>query len=494
MSSKWNINLDFTKKQTISLKKNRRNLLIKAALTAAILTATSFGFAFSMTATASADESFEKVFHVYVGDQYVGAVSNEAAVTEVIEEKEHQAKETYKNLHLDGSSQVAVIPEQVFSSETDDSSTLSRLDEELVVEAESYALQVDGQSVIYLKDEAAYHETFRLLKLEYVSESELKQYEANASVASLPALKKDETRVKEIKIAESVSGENTMVNPAEILTPRQAVDVLKTGALEKEVYKVQQGDVLGSIAARHGLTTAQLIELNKGLTENSLLQIDQKINVTVEKPLVNVEVIKEKRTVHVMPFEKIIKEDDTMYKGDTIEKQQGSKGKKEVSYLISELNGSVAGKKVTDETVLSEPVDQVTVVGTKVVSSRGTGEFAWPAVGGYISSEMGSRWGSYHRGIDIARPSNYNILASDNGVVTFTGWDGTYGQKIVVDHNNGYQTIYAHLSEIDVNVGQVVPQGSVMGIMGSTGRSTGTHLHFEIHKNGSLVNPLSYLN
>lgn len=107
---------------------------------------------------------------------------------------------------------------------------------------------------------------------------------------------------------------------------------------------------------------------------------------------------------------------------------------------------------------------------------------------------MGSRWGSYHRGIDIARPSNYNIKASDNGVVTAVGWEGTYGQRIVINHNNGYETVYAHLSEIKVSVGQVVPQGSVIGIMGSTGRSTGTHLHFEVHKNGALVDPLSYLN
>lgn len=101
--------------------------------------------------------------------------------------------------------------------------------------------------------------------------------------------------------------------------------------------------------------------------------------------------------------------------------------------------------------------------------------------------------GEFHRGIDIARPSNYTIKASDNGVVTFTGWDGTYGNKIVINHNNGYETVYAHLSQIDVTVGQVVAQGSSIGIMGSTGNSTGTHLHFEVHQNGSVVNPLSYL-
>ncbi|RHW36131.1 M23 family peptidase [Lysinibacillus yapensis] len=493
MSSKWNINEDFTKKQTTSLINSKRNQLVRAALIAVLFTVIGYGFTFLNHGTANANDSIEKVFHVYVKDTYIGAVSNKEAVAEVIEEKEKQAKATYKNYNLDGNSNITLIPEQVFTYETDDLATLEKLNEELIVEAESYALQIDGQPVIYLKDKAAYNKTLRLFKLQYVSESELKQYEANASVETLPALKEDETRIKEINLTESISGEEAKVNPAEIVTPKKAVEFLKTGSLQKEKYEVQQGDVLGSIASDHDLATAELIELNPGLAEDALLQIGQEINVTVEKPLVNVEIVKEKKTINKMPFEKIVKKDKKKYKGEKVVKQEGSNGKKEVSYVISEVNGKVVEKEVTEENVLSKPVDQVTIVGTKVVSSRGTGDFAWPTVGGYISSQMGERWGSYHRGIDIARPSNYNILAADNGVVTFAGWDGTYGQKITVNHNNGYQTVYGHLSEIKVNVGQVVPQGSVMGIMGSTGRSTGTHLHFEILKNGSLVNPLSYL-
>ena len=107
---------------------------------------------------------------------------------------------------------------------------------------------------------------------------------------------------------------------------------------------------------------------------------------------------------------------------------------------------------------------------------------------------MGPRWGRNHDGIDIARPSNRTIKASDNGRVTFTGWDGTYGQKVVINHSNGYETVYAHLASITVSVGDVVEQGQQIGVMGSTGRSTGVHLHFEVRNNGSLVNPMSVLN
>ena len=75
----------------------------------------------------------------------------------------------------------------------------------------------------------------------------------------------------------------------------------------------------------------------------------------------------------------------------------------------------------------------------------------------------------------------------------FAGTSGTYGNRIVINHNNGFTTLYGHLSSINVEVGQVVEKGSVIGIMGSTGNSTGTHLHFEVEKNGSLENPLSYV-
>ncbi|UTW70818.1 peptidoglycan DD-metalloendopeptidase family protein [Anaerobacillus sp. HL2] len=109
-------------------------------------------------------------------------------------------------------------------------------------------------------------------------------------------------------------------------------------------------------------------------------------------------------------------------------------------------------KQIVSENVTKEPVDRIVLRGTKVSSSRGTGKLAWPAVGVATSSYQGNRWGKYHRGIDIARPSNYNILAADNGKVTFTGWDSGYGNKVIIDHNNGMETVYAHLSSIAVDV------------------------------------------
>ena len=118
-----------------------------------------------------------------------------------------------------------------------------------------------------------------------------------------------------------------------------------------------------------------------------------------------------------------------------------------------------------------------------------TGRFSWPARG--LITTYFSGW---HPGIDVAAAVGTAIGAADGGSVTFTGWDSTgYGYRVVVSHGNGYTTTYNHLSSIAVRAGQSVGKGQLIGGMGSTGRSTGSHLHFEILRNGSFVNPLGVL-
>jgi len=122
----------------------------------------------------------------------------------------------------------------------------------------------------------------------------------------------------------------------------------------------------------------------------------------------------------------------------------------------------------------------------------GTGTFIWPTPLHYLS---GYDYSSIHPAIDIAGSTGHAIFASDSGVVVYSGWnDWGYGYVIVIDHGNGWQTLYAHLSAINVGCGQAVFQGQVIGAMGSTGNSTGSHLHFEIMNDEyGKVNPWNYL-
>lgn len=130
--------------------------------------------------------------------------------------------------------------------------------------------------------------------------------------------------------------------------------------------------------------------------------------------------------------------------------------------------------------------------GTVVDGVVGTGTFIWPAPSHYLS---GYNYSSIHPAIDIAGDTGNAIFASDSGVVVYSGWnDWGYGYVIVLDHGNGWQTLYAHLSAINVGCGQSVSQGAVIAAMGSTGNSSGSHLHFEMmHDEYGKVNPMNFL-
>lgn len=119
-----------------------------------------------------------------------------------------------------------------------------------------------------------------------------------------------------------------------------------------------------------------------------------------------------------------------------------------------------------------------------------TGVWIWPG-----SGRITQRYLAWHKGIDIANKSGGAILAADSGKVVVAGWldNAGYGNRVMIDHGNGYQTLYAHLSKISVAVGQTVKRGDVLGTMGSTGRSTGTHLHFEVRTAGGNINPFNVL-
>ncbi|HHY26366.1 MAG TPA: M23 family metallopeptidase, partial [Desulfitobacterium dehalogenans] len=113
--------------------------------------------------------------------------------------------------------------------------------------------------------------------------------------------------------------------------------------------------------------------------------------------------------------------------------------------------------------------------------------------GGYVSSYYGYRGSEFHTGIDYAGSTGDPFVAAAAGTVIFAGKQGNYGNSILVDHGNGIQTRYAHASKLLVNVGRSVSQGETIGLVGSTGRSTGSHLHFEIIVNGDTVNPANYV-
>jgi murein DD-endopeptidase MepM/ murein hydrolase activator NlpD len=299
----------------------------------------------------------------------------------------------------------------------------------------------------------------------------------------------DNEKLVSSAFSEQVTVKETKVYAGEVLMPREAWNLITTGTASPEKYKIKQGDSIWSIARANDMYVDDILKANN-LKEDDLLQLDQEIVLVKSKPYINVVAKVEGTTTEVIPYETKIITDSSV--NNIKIKSNGANGKKEIAYSVEKINNRIEKKEVISEKIIEQPKDKVMVKGTRVIqvasrSGSGIGSMAWP-VSGYISQYFGR-----HTGIDIAGSIGSPVQAADNGTVTSAGWDGGYGRCIVINHGNGLSTRYAHLSKISVSPGESVSRGQTIGARGSTGNSTGPHLHFEVMSGGSFVNPLNYL-
>lgn len=441
---------------------------------------------------AHAEDSLPTVYHIYLENEYMGTVDNQKVIEEISSLKINKLEDTYKDYILTVED-IEIIPEKMFRPVFNNAEVIRNLEQHLDVVVEATVLKINDQEVAAFQDNSIAQNVLEKYKQQYVSQEVLDELAARQENQPLPTLKEGQSRITEVSFTEEVTLDTKKVMPEMVLTAKQGLNLLEKGTPVEKKYEVLEKDVLGGIASKHDLSLEKLLELNPGLDEDSVIKPGDMLNVTELKPYVMVQVEEEVSEKETIAYKTETKEDASMPKGEEKVSQEGVNGERLVHYIITKQNGSETAKEVLIEKIIKEPVNEIIIKGTKVIPSRGTGNLAWPAVGGYISSGLGQRWGKLHKGIDIARPSDRTIKAADNGRVISAGYDGGYGNKVVIDHNNGLKTVYAHLSSISVSVGQVVSQGQKLGVMGSTGNSTGIHLHFEVYENGNLKNPENYL-
>ena len=246
-------------------------------------------------------------------------------------------------------------------------------------------------------------------------------------------------------------------------------------------YQVESGDTLSSIAEKFGIST-DTIKWANGLTRDSI------------KPTQTLKILPVTGVSHVVKGGDSLESVGKIYSAE----EQAIMDfpfngvpddfKLQVGQLLIVPDGSPPEVKAPPKR--SQPQYLAQGPSSPAFSAPGGGEFIWPA-GGSLTQYFA--W--YHPGIDIANRSAPGIAASDSGTVVVSGWPDSmgYGNRVVIDHGNGYTSMYAHLSNIYVSVGDSVSRGQLIGQMGSTGRSTGTHLHLEIHYKGVALNPLAIL-
>lgn len=276
---------------------------------------------------------------------------------------------------------------------------------------------------------------------------------------------------------------NDMITPTE-----EAIDMVTKDTEKNQVYEVQSGDTLSVIANSNGLLVKEVLALNEGLEENTILHPGDEIIITVPEPELSVTSVEESTYEEDYYAEVQYIDNDEWYTTETVERQAPAPGHHEVTVLITKKNGQEEGREMIAETVMTEPVPQIIERGTKIPPI-----YIKPLSGGRFTSGFKWRWGRMHKGVDWACPVGTSIMASCGGTVVQAGWMGGYGNCITLRHPDGRQTRYGHLSRILVKTGQSVKQGEKIALSGNTGRSTGPHVHFEIIINGSQVNPLNYL-
>ncbi len=246
-----------------------------------------------------------------------------------------------------------------------------------------------------------------------------------------------------------------------------------------EEYVVKNGDTASSIAEKYGISV-DTIKWENNLTTNSI-KPGQKL-----------------RILPVTGVRHVVTRGETIY---TIAKKYSANPQSVVDFPFNTFADNETFSLAVGQDLIvpdGEKPNEVPTVPRQFLASRtpnagavsATGQFVWP-----ISGTITQRYSWYHRGIDIATSFGAPILAADSGTVIVAGWpdNSGYGNRIVIDHGNGLRTWYGHLSRFTVTAGQTVKRGDVIGYEGSTGRSTGPHLHFEIRQGNTHLNPLNYL-
>ena len=270
----------------------------------------------------------------------------------------------------------------------------------------------------------------------------------------------------------------------------------------QKVYTVKTGDTLWDIAHKNDLTFRELCALNtnfKGepLNEKSNIREGDELIVTKEEAALEVRITRIETREEEVAFAIETTKSNEYTKGTTKVLQEGQNGLRRVTFQnVYDTNNVLVEQTILSTEVIKEPVNKKVVQGTKKVKSStkfitGSGQFIWPVP----NYRYCSRWyGGRHRGVDICAPAGTPIYASAGGTVTKAGYNkagaGTgYGYSVIINHGGGYSTVYAHCLSLTVSAGQTVKQGQLIGYLGSTGRSTGNHCHFEIRLNGSYIPP-----
>lgn len=306
-----------------------------------------------------------------------------------------------------------------------------------------------------------------------------------------PKISNGKITVTSSKIEENITTSDVNTEPKGILSVKDAIKKIVNGRGAEKSYAIKDGDTIWDIALANDLEVEVIQAANPKLNMDKI-KIGQVIKLAVNMPYVNVKLTASVNSKEQIPFESRSVTNKKIRKGLKKVAQHGRNGLAEIQKNVTIINGNIINENITSNKTLYAAKDEIIIVGGMAPMYAASGTFMKPSRG-RLSSSFGRRWGKMHEGIDLAGPTGSPIDAADSGKVSFVGIRNGYGLCVMINHGNGLQTLYGHTSKTFVKSGQSVKKGQRIASIGSTGHSTGPHLHFEVRKNGVPVNPLVYL-
>ena len=360
------------------------------------------------------------------------------------------------------------------------------------------ALEYNGEAFGYIANESTYNTAAAAVQNMVINADDSFNVQRSPRMVLTVASGAELLNVQEVsdRILSSVSGLLTETSGLYVngqfcgALPRETLERLMSASLARK--NVEQTETVRFFAQ---------IEIVDGLYPVSAVSTEAEVIAYLD--MLPVQVSRFVTYTEEVKYETVVKWDESKPLGDDTVTVKGQNGKQRVTLEIITVNGEEQYRAVASTQIITEPVDEVIVKGGHTYSEDAvagdgvaTGRFVWPLpYTKVISSPFASRWGSFHGAIDISngRVNGKPIIASDGGTVVEAGWHNSYGYYVLIDHNNGFMTRYAHCSSLNVKAGQKVAQGEYIANVGNTGYSFGAHLHFEVILNGQLVDPMNYV-
>lgn len=407
----------------------------------------------------------------------IGIITAEADFEQAEREVQQRIfySESDKTVELSANFSLKIISDgdRILSADQLANEMLAASDEELT---EAFGIYIDGKFIGAVENKDAVQDAL---------DERLINYHVDGVVRDVSYKNKIEY-TKGIYLASSVKDE------------QETIDMLTSSTKKKGVYIAKSSDNVVSVCQKYNMSIDDFNKLNpdseKGIKGGSML------NVIETESYLPIQYVRELETLSLLDYETVEVETSSLNVGTRSILVKGEMGERVSDIEITYVDGIEHSRKTIRSEITKEPVVEQIGIGTysarpdegmRVIS--GSGEFGWPVDGGWVSDTFISD--RNHKGLDIAAPEGTDIYAAADGIVISAGWNpGGYGYFVQIDHLNGYQTVYGHMSTVFAAEGQTVTRGQLIGAVGNTGNSFGAHCHFEVRYMGICYDPELFIN